>query len=136
MENFILFHSSRYFEVHYNAETKMAVCTALKNFIPEQQFKDTFNKIGELVKQEHIEKLVFDKTKLTVFHQKSMTWYHVEWKEEMLKLGLKEHFKILPKDKMFRESVKIGKAKISKDYPNFDFNKFNIKYIERLEDAL
>jgi hypothetical protein len=100
------------------------------------QFKETFNFIGELVKKEKITKLVFDKRKLSVFHQPSMEWYFVEWKEKMFDLGLKTHRKILPNDEVFRQSVKIGREKINIAHPNGKFKLMDIAYSESLEQAL
>ncbi len=115
---------------------RTAVVEALSNYIPIDQFKEIFNFIGELVKQEQINRLVFDKRKLTVFHQPSMEWYFVEWKEKMYDHGLTVHRKILPADEVFRQSVKIGREKINKAYPNGKFHAMDIAYAESLEDAL
>lgn len=114
----------------------MAVVEALATYIPIEQFKEIFMAIGDLVKKEKITKLVFDKRKLTVFHQPSMEWYFVEWKEKMYDLGLKVHRKILPKDDVFRQSVKIGREKINSLYPNGKFKLMDIGYAETLEDAI
>ena len=113
-----------------------AVVQATSNYIPIEQFKEIFNFIGKLVAQEGIKKLVFDKRELTVFHQPSMEWYFVEWKEQMFDKGLKIHRKILPDDPVFRQSVKIGREKISKIYPKGKFHTMDIAYSESLEDAI
>ncbi len=115
---------------------KTAVVEALSTYIPMDQFKEIFNFIGELVKKEKITKLIFDKRKLSVFHQPSMEWYFVEWKEKMFDLGLKTHRKILPNDEVFKQSVKIGREKINKTYPNGKFNQMDIVYSESIEQAI
>lgn len=122
------------FVVENSPET--AVVQALSNYIPIEQFKETFNFIGELIQQEKIKKLVFDKRNLTVFHQPSMEWYFVEWKEKMHELGLTIHRKMLPGDQVFRQSVKIGREKINKAFPDGKFHMMDIAYSETLEDAI
>ena len=71
-----------------------------------------------------------------VFHQPSMEWYFVEWKEKMYNHGLKTHRKILPKDAVFRQSVKIGRDKINREYPQGKFHKMDIQYFETLDEAI
>lgn len=115
---------------------KTAIVEALSTYIPMDQFKETFNFIGELVAKEKINKLIFDKRKLSVFHQPSMEWYFVEWKEKMFDLGLKTHRKILPNDEVFKQSVKIGRDKINKTHPNGKFNLMDIAYSESIEQAI
>lgn len=118
------------------AHPGVAVVEAISTYIPIEQFKEIFGAIGELVKEKKISKLVFDKRKLTVFHQPSMEWYFVEWKEKMFDLGLKTHRKILPQDEVFRQSVKIGREKIKTIHPNGKYQQMDIQYAESLEDAI
>jgi hypothetical protein len=115
---------------------KVAVVEATASYIPIEQFKEAFNYIGELVKKDQITKLIFDKRKLSVFHQPSMEWYFVEWKERMFNDGLVIHRKILPNDEVFKQSVKIGRDKINKGFPNGKFHQMDIGYSDTLEDAL
>lgn len=110
----------------------VAVVKATAAYIPFDQFKEIFDFLGDLTAKEKITKLVFDKRELSVFHQPSMEWYFVEWKERMFKLGLNIHRKILPKDEVFRQSVKIGREKINKSHPNGKFKLMDIKYAETL----
>lgn len=110
--------------------------TATATYIPIDQFKSIFFEIGKLVKELHIEKLIFDKRQLTVFHQPSMEWYFTEWKEQMFELGLKRHVKLLPNDEVFRQSVKIGRNKINEMYPNGKFHQMEILYAESLDQAI
>jgi len=114
------------------------ICILQAEYVPEQSFKELFANISVLVGKATtpITKFVFDKQSLRTFHQASMTWYHVEWKPEMAKLGLYAYRKILPKDPLFRKSVEIGRNKISQDHPEFDWAKFDIQYCETLTDAL
>ena len=117
-------------------EPKTFVVTATASYIPMDQFRLIFNRIGDFVKSHQIVKLIFDKRQLRVFHQPSMEWYFVEWKNEMFELGLTKHIKILPNDEVFRQSVKIGRKKINELYPNGKFHQLSILYAETLEEAL
>jgi hypothetical protein len=114
----------------------VAIVTAKTEYIPIQEFKGIFEAIGDLVKEKSVSKLVFDKRNLSVFHQPSMEWYFTEWKEKMFTLGLKTHRKILPTNEVFRQSVKIGRDKINKAYPNGKFHQMDIGYAETLEEAI
>ena len=137
MENFILekeFKHAKVLTVTNSPNT--AIVEALTNYIPLEPFKEIFNFIGELAKQKKITKLIFDKRKLTVFHQPSMEWYFIEWKEKMFDQGLNIHRKILPADDVFRQSVRIGREKIDKNYPTKKFNQMDIQYAETIEEAL
>jgi hypothetical protein len=109
---------------------------ANSTYIPIDQFKFIFDEIGRIVKNNRITKLIFDKRQLTVFHQPSMEWYFVEWKEKMFGFGLTKHIKILPDDEFFRQSVKIGRDKINKTFPNGKFHKMDILYAESIEEAI
>jgi hypothetical protein len=115
---------------------RVAVVAATSSYIPIEQFKEVFNFIGDLVIQEKITKLIFDKRKLSVFHQPSMEWYFVEWKEQMFKHGLSVHRKILPNDEVFKQSVKIGREKINKMFPQGKFHQMDIGYSDTVESAV
>jgi hypothetical protein len=110
--------------------------TATSTYIPIDQFKSIFNEITLWVEQYKVKKLIFDKRQLTVFHQPSMEWYFVDWKEKMYDAGLTRHVKILPEDEVFRQSVKIGRNKINEAFPNGKFHKMEILYAESLEEAI
>jgi hypothetical protein len=120
--------------VEANPQTLILEATA--TYIPIEQFKEIFNAIGSIVKEKKVSKLIFDKRKLTVFHQPSMEWYFVEWKEKMFDIGLKTHRKILPQDDVFRQSVRIGREKIKSTFPTGKYNQMDIQYADTLEDAI
>jgi len=126
-------HASIYLLQH---QPDTAVVEATASYIPLDQFKEIFNFIGELTSTKKITKLIFDKRKLSVFHQPSMEWYFVEWKEKMFDAGLKTHRKILPQDDVFRQSVRIGRDKINKAYPTKKFQQMDIQYAETIEEAI
>lgn len=113
-----------------------AIVEATANYIPLERFKEIFEFIGEIAVEYALTKLVFDKRKLSVFHQPSMEWYFVEWKEKMFDMGLRTHRKLLPDDDVFRQSARIGREKINRDYPDKRFHQMDIKYVSTIEEAL
>lgn len=90
----------------------------------------------DIIKSHGLQKTVFDKRALKVFHQPSMTWYFTEWKEKQYALGVTKHIKILPNDFVFKNSDKIGRAKIDADFPNAKYHRTEILYRENIFEAL
>jgi hypothetical protein len=125
-----------YVTVTYLNEPHTLICVVKTNYIPMADFQVIFNKIETLVKDRFTTTMVFDKSKLTTFHQPSMEWYHVHWKERMYEQGLKTYRKILPRNDFFVQSVQVGRQNIRKNNPNFDFSKFDIQYFDSLDAAL
>lgn len=117
-------------------DTRTAVIEASGSYISIGEFKNIFGAVTDLALSHAVNKLVFDKRELKVFHQPSMEWYFTEWKEQMFDYGLKTHRKILPQDPLFRESVRIGRKMIDKNYPDGKFHLMDIRYFETLEDAI
>ena len=115
---------------------EIVVLEATTGYIPIGQFKEIFGVITSLVKEKNITKLIFDKRTLKVFHQPSMEWYFVTWKEEVYDLGLQTHRKILPEDAIFRHSVKIGREKIKAEHPNGKYTLMSIEYAETIDEAI
>ena len=130
------FSHSKHATISFIPSKKIAICTVTSSYIPMADFKELFSKISVLVKQEKITKFIFDKRLMTTFHQPSMVWYHLNWKEDMYKIGLKSHRKLLPKDKLFEQSVITGRKKIAKENPDFNFSKFDIVYCNSMEEAI
>lgn len=123
-------------DVYTVEDQATAVVNATGTYITIEEFKSIFNFIGTVVINNNITKLVFDKTALNVFHQPSMEWYFVDWKEKMFNVGLKTHRKILPQDEVFKQSVKIGREQINVKYPNGKFHQMDIQYFDNLDDAI
>ncbi len=119
-----------------DTDSTIAVVTAKTEYIPIDEFKKIFESIGKLVIANSVKKLIFDKRNLTVFHQPSMEWYFTEWKSQMFEAGLKTHRKLLPENEVFRQSVKIGRDKINKNFPNGKFHQMDIGYAETLQEAI
>ncbi len=117
-------------------EKPMGIAQAKKEYIPIENFKTAFHKARELTEQKNWNSFLFDKSKLNVFHQPSMEWYYTEWKQDLVKLGLSNHYKILPAEAWFKASVEAGIKDIKKKYPEVDFSAFKVSYIDSLSEVL
>ncbi len=135
-DKLILHSEEKHAKVSYVDAKPVVVVEATSSYIPIDEFKKIFTSIGKLVEARKITKLIFDKRALTVFHQPSMEWYFTEWKENMFHQGLKTHRKILPDNKVFKQSVKIGREKIKEENPTLKFNDMDIQYKDTLQEAI
>ncbi|GAB4395151.1 MAG: hypothetical protein OHK0053_00410 [Microscillaceae bacterium] len=135
-ENLQLLHTSAHASLFGYSPSKALILRADANYIPMDEFQELFEEIGQFVSKEGAIKLVFDKRQLTVFHQPSMEWYFVHWKEQMYLRGLRVHRKILPNDPLFVQSVKIAREKLNRLYPEGKFQQMNIQYASTLSEAL
>ncbi len=115
---------------------QIVVVKATSPYIPKSNFEVIFDELTNVIVEKKIKKVVFDKTALTVFHQPSMEWYFTVWKEKMFHFGLKTHRKILPNDKSFQESAKLGREKLEKMFPLGKFHAMDIKYCSTLAEAI
>ena len=127
---------TRFARVYSLKEEKIIICELKSEYVPIAHFKDTFYQISDLVKSGLNNKFIFDKRSLRAFHQPSMEWYYVEWKRDMLALGLKTHRKILPREAWFRKSVAIAKDQIHQHYPDNVVDQLDVKYCESVEEAI
>ncbi len=123
-------------KVYLEATSNVLIVESLRSYILNEEFKEVFDKVNELIAAHRVTKFIFDKRKLKVFHQPSMEWYFTDWKDTAYELGLRTIRKVLPKDIVFRQSVKIGITKIKNEYPEAKFNLMDIQYSNTLEDAL
>lgn len=135
-DSFKLVKAFDYADIYVVDNASVLVIEATNTYLPIDEFKKVFGKAEEVVQKQAIQKTVFDKRKLTVFHQPSMEWYFAIWKESLLDLGTKTHRKLLPDDFAFRQSVKIGQAKIRTKYPELRIDQMDIQYTESLEEAI
>jgi hypothetical protein len=92
--------------------------------------------VEDFAARKKVSAMILDKSSLRIFNQPSMEWYYITWKERMLDKGLKTYRKILPQDRLFEESVKIGRERIIRENPGFDISKFDIQYCKNIEEAL
>jgi len=123
-------------KIYLDETSKVLIVTSLRSYILIEEFKEIFEKVNELIAEFQVTKLIFDKRKLKVFHQPSMEWYFVEWKDAAYDLGIRIIRKVLPDDGVFRQSVKIGITKIKSEYPDAKFHLMDIQYSNTLEEAL
>ena len=126
----------RYARVWFNKSRKTIICELLTDYVPIEDFKESFLEIGELVKTGGFEKFIFDKRALRAFHQPTMEWYFIHWKKEMLGYGVKTHRKILPEEKWFEKMVQIAKTQILTQYPDNIIDQLDIAYCDTLEVAI
>lgn len=124
-------------EVTIDESQNYAIVKAKATYIPTEEFKNCFLELGKYIKDSGIiEKLIFDKRNLKVFDQAGMVWYFVEWKAEMKEYGLNRHRKLLPQDEVFVESVKLGREKLAREYPDAAFHDLDIQYANSIEEAI
>jgi len=135
-ENVKRFLENDFFTCYENREKRYIICSCKQSYIPVEKFVESFTEIGKVIIQHNIEKFIFDKRALRAFHQPTMEWYFVEWKQKLLSKGLTKHRKILPKEEWFKKCVEAGKASIMKDYPNLPIESFNIEYYSSIMDCI
>lgn len=135
-DSFQLIQAFNYADIYAVTDRPVLIIEATRSYIPIDEFKKVFVKAEEVVRERAIQRVVFDKRKLEVFHQPSMEWYFTTWKELLLDLGMKAHRKLLPEDFTFRQSVKIGRMKIHEKYPDLRTRQMDIRYTESLEEAI
>ena len=122
--------------IYLDGVSQSVIIRSKSTYIPIEEFQKIFNFAETLIKEHKINKTIFDKRSLKVFHQPSMQWYFTEWKERLFGLGIKKHIKILPDDFVFKSSVKIGRDKIDQLFPNALYHQTSIVYAENLAEAL
>ncbi|GAA4840808.1 hypothetical protein [Algivirga pacifica] len=126
-----------YGKVFLLPDESILICELTKQYVPIEQFKEIFTEIKPFIEQFGIRKFVFDKQNLRVFHQPSMEWYFVSWKEEMYRKGLSVHRKVLPQDQpAFNLAVEAGRAKILAEYKESIIHRLDIQYKASVQEAI
>jgi hypothetical protein len=125
----------RHGAVYYDPDHYVVLLKVQASYLPYEHFLHFLQTIEQLAEQQPVEVMIFDKSSLKIFHQPSMEWYHVVWKENMHGKGLRTYRKILPPDPLFKESVRIGRDRIERENPGFRIEKFDIRYAGSLEEA-
>jgi hypothetical protein len=134
--NFELIFEERDAKVFASQENGIVICELLSDYVPIDNFKSIFLRISEVIKQGGFTKFIFDKRALRAFHQPSMEWYFLHWKNEMLEYGVDQHRKILPAEKWFEKMVMIAKEQILKNNPDNIIEKLDIRYCDSIEEAI
>jgi len=135
-EDFQQIFQNEFAGVLINTVLKIAICETRKDYIPIEDFKELFQSMTSSLIDHKIEKFIFDKRELRAFHQPSMEWYFIHWKQELFQHGLKTHRKILPKEIWFRKCVEAGRDEILKNQKNTVLDKLDIKYAESVKEAI
>lgn len=136
LNGFQLMLETKYAKVYAQEQKGIIICELLTDYCPIEDFKALFNQISEIVEKGNYEKFIFDKRALRAFHQPSMEWYFLNWKNKMLELGIKKHRKILPEEKWFEKMVMIAKEQIIKNNPDNIIHLLDIKYCDSIEEAI
>lgn len=136
IQNFEVAFEERYAKVLVHVEKKIIICELLADYIPIEDFKETFTQIGKIIASGDFEKFIFDKRSLRAFHQPTMEWYFIHWKKDMLGYGLKVHRKILPSESWFEKMVQIAKKQILETYPDNIIDQLDIQYCNSIEEAI
>jgi len=123
-------------DIFFVENKPVLIIKASDTYIPIEEFKSLFARATELIKEYGIQKVIFDKRRLQIFHQPSMEWYYVHWKEELLQEGVNTHRKLLPDDQIFKKSVELGIAKIKEKYPHIRLSEMDIQYFDTLQEAI
>lgn len=127
----------KYGKAYYVADKRTLVCVLTEEYVPIEKFKKFFLAMGEIVAKKEVEKLVFDKRHLRTFHQPSMEWYFVDWKQDMLHYGLNRHRKLLPEGlPWFKQAVMAGRKQIMENRSDLPFDKIDISYSNSIKEAI
>jgi hypothetical protein len=127
---------NEYFKCSMHCSESVVLCQVQSSYVPIEIFIETFSRISPIIKEHEIKKFIFDKRALRVFHQPTMEWYFVKWKEELYRSGLHTHRKILPNLSYFNKSVEAGRCSILLKYRDFDIEKFDIQYFDTIDDCV
>lgn len=135
-DSYQLVQAFDYADIYLLKDRPILIVEATDTYIPIDEFKKIFAKAAETVRDREIQRVIFDKRRLEIFHQPSMEWYFTTWKVELLNYGMKTHRKLLPDDFAFRQSVKIGRMRIFEKYADLRTDEMDIQYTESLEEAI
>ncbi|MBK6834747.1 MAG: hypothetical protein IPG89_10910 [Bacteroidetes bacterium] len=134
--DFTLENKSAFASLYFNKQLKMAICIAEAEYIPIDNFKETFVHITGMIEHVEIKHLIFDKQKLRTFHQPSMEWYFAVWKPTIKNKGLVNHYKILPKLDWFEKAVEAGKYEIFQKFSKEILSGISISYVNSIQEAI
>jgi|GEM_PF-7004584 len=128
---------SRYATVSFIPASETAIVSIHGAFIPMTEYQQTLEKIGELVKQEKVHKLIVDARQLVAYHQPSVEWSFLNWKREMSTYGLNSYRYVVPNSGEYRKNLENGIQKIRRDHPDTDLlDRMDLAYCRSLEEAV
>jgi hypothetical protein len=135
--DFVIVFSNEHGKVGYDSNSGIAYCKILTPYVPIEAFKNLLIETKKVVIERKLATFLFDKSELRAFHQPSMEWYYVHWKQEMYNYGLTRHRKIMPAEAWFQRCVDAGKAEIFQKYPTlFESINMDIKYVKSEEEVM
>jgi len=129
--------SKEYGSLYVIEDKKIMICEAKREYLTIEEFQEMFNATVPFIDEFKIEKFIFDKQNMRVFHQPSMEWYYVHWKKAMYEKGLKVHRKILPQNQpQFNMAVEAGKNQIRMKHPDLVVDKLDMQYRNSVQEAI
>lgn len=135
-QGFELVFCNKYAFISIHREKGMIACVLLEEYIPIDRFKYVFNELALHIKNGQFKRFVFDKRSLRTFHQPTMEWYFLDWKEEVFQHGITQHYKILPELDWFVTAVEVAREPLIQKLSDRDFAKLDIRYCNSLEEAI
>jgi hypothetical protein len=133
---FQLRFENRWARVVYQPDLKVVICQLLSDYVPIEHFRSMFQQISALIENGDFTKFIFDKRSLRTFHQPSMEWYFLYWKQEMMGYGLLQHRKILPNLDWFKTAVAIERGQLAGKMSPEAVEKLDIKYCDNIPEAI
>ena len=126
-----------YATVSFMPANETAIVSIHGAYIPMTDYQQTLEKLGELVKQEKVQKLIVDARQLVAYHQPSVEWSFLNWKQEMRTHGLNSYRYVLPNTGEYRRNLEHGIQKIRREHPNTDvLDRMDMAYCRSLEEAV
>jgi hypothetical protein len=129
--------NKEYGKVFLLPDNQTMICELTKEYVSIEDFRTIFSEMVPFIEKHKIKKIVFDKQNMRVFHQPSMEWYYIFWKEEIYKKGVSVHRKILPQDQIaFNLAVEAGKSKIMSEHKESIIPLLDIQYKTSIQEAI
>lgn len=131
------FYRGRYATVSFMPANETAIVSIHGAFIPMTDYQQTLEKLGELVRQEKVQKLIVDARQLLAYHQPSVEWSFLNWKRQMHEHGLNRYRYILSSTGEYRKNLENGLQKIRREHPEPTvLDQMDLAYCQSLEEAV
>ena len=131
-----LFGGNASIRLGYNDVDKYGVAEVIAPYIPMADFMEAFDMSLDMIEKYNLKNFIFDKRSMNVFHQPSMEWYFVQWKPKARKLGVFQHYKIMPEEDWFLKCVEAGRETIAQNYPDDLLEGITITYTKSVAEAV
>ncbi len=128
--------SSEHFRILRDQQNRFIICESCSAYAPIEDFIAAFESMVPVIAEHGVSKFIFDKRAMRAFHQPTMEWYFVIWKNQLLELGLSKHRKILPDEAWFRKCVEAGRASILSENPDLPFDRLDIRYYDSIAECI